>query len=547
MAGKHLTGAQALVAALVASESRYVFGNPGTTEQAFLDALGCSDDIDFVVALHEGVAVGAAEGYARASGQVGVVQLHTGCGLGNAMGMLLNADVGRTPLVVLVGASSSVGAHAEPALGGDLVAIADPVARWAWEIRTSDEIPVVIARAFKTAATSPQGPVVISLPNDLMDLPCEQRVVEPSWVRADVVPSRATIVELSSRLWQSAAPALLIGDGVSTPAAGALVARIAELIGAPIYSTYLTQAVLPNAHPLDAGELPLFDAEMAKTRVAAHDLVLAVGADVLRSVFPTAGPPLGNIDVIHVHSDPWQLGKSQPSTAVLGDEEATLGLLIDALVGQIGATVEHRLAAVQRRIEGERRTVVERFDGDIADQKLTTDSVMAALASVLPDSSVLIDESVSAMPSVGRRLPRRPGGWFRSRGGGLGAGMSLPVGVALARPGERVVAVVGDGASMYTLTALWTAARWRLPITWIIVDNGGYRILETNTKAWRGGLEPDRPVLGTDLGDPAIDIAGLALAFGVVAHRVTDLETLTSVLPRALEDDPCLVHVVLDR
>jgi benzoylformate decarboxylase len=165
-------GAVAFVASMAAAGVRHVFGNPGTTEQSFLQALAGRTDMEFVLSLHESVAVGAAEGFARVSGSVAAVQLHSACGLGNAMGMINNAMVGHTPMVIYVGVTGRTVAHTEPILGGDIVAMAAPATKWAWEIRSAKEIPTVVARAFKIAASAPAGPVVLAVPNDVMEEPC---------------------------------------------------------------------------------------------------------------------------------------------------------------------------------------------------------------------------------------------------------------------------------------------------------------------------------------------------------------------------------------
>lgn len=531
------TGATAFVDAIVAAGARFVFGNPGTTEQAFIDALGGRQDIELVVALHEAVAVGAAEGYARVTGRPAVVQLHTRGGLGNAMGMLSNADTGRTPLVVYVGGASRVGAHTEPALGGDLVAMAAPVSRWAWEVRSAAEIPTVVARAFKVATTPPYGPVVLAVPNDVMDDVCDAPIVAPSWVDARVLPRPEVLAAVASRLSAASSPAIVIGDGIRTPEAGAAVSRLASALGAPVHSAYLTQAVLPAGENLDAGELPLFDVRAAAARLAEHDLLLAIGADLVRSVFPRPGAPLPGQDVIHVGSDPWELGKNQPATAVIGDEEEVLGALC-ALLDDDPSRKTRRDAVVERLAAAVPAPAPPSGRLDVV-------TALRALAGVLPDDAVLVDESVSAMPAVARLLPRRPGRWFRSRGGALGAGMSVAVGAGMAGAGP-VVALVGDGSAMYTITSLWTAARRRLPVTWVILDNGGYRILEANTRAWRGPGAPDRPFVGTALDDPRIDVAAVAAGFGVRSWRVERLDQMEEALAGALAHQPSLVHIVLE-
>ncbi|MGE0308172.1 MAG: thiamine pyrophosphate-binding protein [Acidimicrobiia bacterium] len=544
------TGADAFIDSLVAAGARYVFGNPGTTEQAFLDALGDRDDIELVVALHEGVAVGAADGYARLTGRPAVVQLHTMCGLGNAMGMLSNADFGRSPLVVYVGGAAQRAAHTEPALGGDLVAMAASVTRWAWEVRSVEEIPTVVARAFKVALTPPFGPVVIAVPNDLMDQACSGPIAPPTWISTTTQPDTATIDMIAARAIAAESPAIVIGDGVGGPGAGAAISRLAHAIGAPVYGAYLTQAVLPDTDSLDAGDLPLFDSAAARTRLEGHDLLLAIGVDLLRSVFPEPGAPLPGANVIHIAATAWDLGKNQPCTAIVADE-LTATELVSRAVEQSAAQVRTRARRERVEQELELARSQRRVSREAArrERPLGIDGVLAQLAAVLPHDAIVFDESVSAMPAVAEWLPRCPGAWFRSRGGGLGAGMSAPVGAALAMPNRPIVAVVGDGSMMYTNTALWTAARHRLQITWVILDNGGYRILEANTRAWRSALgSPDRPFVGTDLGHPSIDIAGVATAFGVAAWRVDGAELLEPALKGALaQAGPALVHVIVAR
>lgn len=547
-----MNGAEAFVAALYAAGAKYVFGNPGTTEQAFLHAVSKHEGIEFVLCLHEAVAVGAAEGYTRVSGEVGVVQLHTGCGLGNSLGMLSNAFQGHTPLVIFVGGPSRKGMHSEPALGGDLVGMARPVSRWVWELRTADEIPIVVARAFKVAKTNPAGPVVIVVPNDLMDEVCSVSIVKPSWVLSNVVVGGKLLDEVVERLCNAKSPALLFGDGILNEKSGWSLAQLAKCLAAPIYSSSVTHAVLPTNESLYAGEVPLFDAALARAQLSHHDLVLAIGVDLIRSVFPEPGPPLGEKEVIHIGLDPWQLGKNQPCTSILGDECLTIEALLSRFVGDtaINITKEGFESRNARRKKLTTELNLLRAEDKLRTSKvfkspsLTPDRVISELSKLLPDDCIIIDESVSAMSAVTRWIDRQPGRWYRSRGGGLGAGMSIPIGASLARPECRVVAIVGDGSSMYTVTAMWTAAHLKLPITWIVLDNGGYRILEVNARLWHAGRDSTVPFVGTALRNPSIDIAGIATAFGLTSLRVKNITELVQCVS-VFSGGPKLVQITM--
>jgi benzoylformate decarboxylase len=492
-------GADAFVDALETCGAEVVFGNPGSTELAFLDAVGRSK-LDYVTCLHEGVAVGAAEGYARVGRRAGVVQLHTVAGVGNAAGMLANALGGRTPIVAFVGSPARADAWAEPVLGGDVVAVAAPVSKWVWELRTAEEIPAVVARAFKVALTPPFGPVVLVGATDVMGAACDAPPVAPSLV-TPARPDADAMRKAAEILGAARSPAVVVGDG----AVGASVGDVAALLAAPVYSA-ATETVVEGAQAL-----PLFDPTGAAEQLAQHDAILAVGTPFLRLFTPSAHGLLApGTQIVHIGSDPWELGKNHPALAILADERTAMLELAELLADRTPV-----------RRPGPAAT-------DPAGPTLTADAALEELAAVLPGDAIIIDESVSAIPALERRIPLRPGSWFRSRGGALGPGMAMPVGAALAAPGRTVVAIVGDGSAMYTPQALWTVTNHELPVVVIVLDNGGYGIL------------------GHPFGEPAIDFAGLAGSLGVQASRATTRVEASEAFRSAFADPPSLVHLVLE-
>jgi benzoylformate decarboxylase len=510
------------VAALEVCGTEVVFGNPGSTELAFLDAIGRSP-LDYVTCLHEAVAVGAAEGYARVGRRAGVVQLHTVAGVGNAAGMLANARAGGTPIVAYVGSPARADAWAEPVLGGDAAAVAAPVAKWVWEARGSAEIPAVVARAFKVALTPPFGPVVLVISTDVMAEPCDAPPVEPSLVRRRTRPDAEAVLEAAELLGSARAPAIVVGDGAAASDAGEAVAVVAALLDAPVYSA-ATEAVVAQNRPAPA--LPLFDTAAAASLLARHDAILAVGTAFLRLATPSAQPLLApGTRVLHVGSDPWELAKNQPAVAILADERTAMLELADSLA-RAGRTAAP--SPVHDPVPP-------------AGPALDADAALEELAAVLPTDAIIVDESVSAIPALERRIPMRPGSWFRSRGGALGAGMTMPVGAAFAAPGRTVVAIVGDGSAMYAPAALWTLANRGLRVVVVVLDNGGYRILDQSGRA--AGLAP----VGTRLDEPAIDFSALARAQGVTAHRAATRAEAASAFEEALLHPCALVHLVLER
>ena len=245
-----MTGKQALLEQLVADGIRYIFGNPGTTEQAFMDLLQDYPKLEFILCLHEAVAVSMADTYARATRKPALVELHIGPGLGNGIGMLHNANTGRSPLVVYVGQGDSRAMMQEPHLSGDLVSMARPVSKWAYEVNHALNLPQALRRAFKTAEAPPQGPVVLSVPVDVMDQEAEVEIVPTAPTRWRVHPDPAAIDEAAELLSRGKRPLLYISDEVALSGGEAEVARLAELLGAPIYQGYATEG---NVNPDHSG------------------------------------------------------------------------------------------------------------------------------------------------------------------------------------------------------------------------------------------------------------------------------------------------------
>jgi thiamine pyrophosphate-dependent acetolactate synthase large subunit-like protein len=544
--------ASAFVEQLLASGVEYVFGNPGTTEQAFVDELQDHPGIEYVLHLHEGVAVAAGEGYARATGKVAVIGLHSGPGLGNGMGMLYNASVSHTPLLIYVGQPPLSSLHQEPMLNTDFAMMVAPLAKWAYEVRTPDEVPQVVRRALQVASMPPSGPVVLAIPMDVMESPCRAPVLRPLPVLNQMHPDPAAVEQACELLRAAEAPVIITGDGASSVAAIEAVSALADLLGAPIFAGSLSGVGFKRGEPLRAGRIPLDDGKVTVEQLAAYDTVLAVGTKVFAQLLPYGFLPLAERPVVHVGMEPWELGKNQPSSVVLGAAEPTLEAMRRTL--ETGLDDKTRVLWAQRRereverVRAAREQALAADAGPDADDLLTAERFMRTLALALTPDVCVVDETISSYGIAERYLDQAPGNWFRGRGGGIGSGMAMPVGMQLGRPGQPVVCLTGDGSAMYSVTALWTAAHHRLPITWVVLDNGGYRLVEMNTVRYAMAPRPDgREFIGADLTKPRIDFVALAESMGVVARRVDDAAGVLSALTDALadHDGPRLIHVVL--
>lgn len=535
-AGGAPSAAEAFAHQLAECGVRHVFGNPGTTEYAVLDALQARD-IGFVLTLHEGVAVSAAAGYARASGTPGVVELHAAPGLGNGIGMIYDAWAGQTPLVVYVGQADQAALYLEPTLAGDLVAMARPVSKWAYEIRTPDEVPQVVRRAMKFALTPPYGPVVLSLPMDVSEAPCAGTVEAPSVVRTRVQGDPDAIDEAARILLAAEAPVLVPGDGVARSAALGEIERLAELIGAPIRGGTMSETAVRPGHPLLADRLHYGGAE-ARGTLAQHDVIVAIGTKVFTQLFPLPGDPAAGRKVIHIGLDPWELGKSHASALIHGDEQLVVRELTRKLASDRSEETAQLWAKRRQATEMElaaARAVAMRADRAGWDSRPMSPARAASeITDALPPDACVVDETNTVAGAFYRYFQPRPGQWFRARGGGIGEGLPMALGVKLARQDSPVVALVGDGSAMYSLTAFWTAVHHQIPVVWVILNNQSYRILEQNAVRRRA---PDRaadPFVGTSLTGPVMDFGQVAAAMGANAIRVDDPRVLADAVRTAI-------------
>lgn len=550
-----MTGKQALLEQLVAEGVRYVFGNPGTSEQPFMDLLQDYPQIEYSLCLHESVAVGMAEGYARASGRPAFVQLHIAPGLGNAMGMLFNSYRTGTPMVIYAGQHDPRGVVQDAILAADLVRIAEPLTKWSIEVHDAGDIPTVLRRAFKTAVQPPRGPVFISIPVNVMDETADMTIAPATYPRSRTRPDPQAVEEAAELLAGAQSPVMVCGDGVALSHALPQAVQMAEAVGAQAYSSFGSQLDFPTDHPLYQGMLNLLSGARMRAQLAAADVLLVVGTRAFPQLYSMAESPFSpQTRVIQIDADPWELAKTWPvSMAIVADPQMALRDLLDALPSKQSA--EARRAA-QARLEAaaeQSRRLQESFGSDLPSNwdavPIAVPRLMQELSACLEPGTIVFDEAITA----GAYLPRflrfgEAGTYFRgSAGGGLGTGLPGALGVKLAHPDRRVVGVVADGAALYTIQALWTAAHHRIPVTYVICNNASYRILKINMLQYLGEAAAGRKFIAMDLTDPSLDFARIAEAFGVRGRRVESPVDLEPVLKEALAaDEPFLVDVVVE-
>jgi benzoylformate decarboxylase len=549
---KHLAGKDALLEQLVSDGTQYIFGNPGTTEQAFMDALQDHPEVTYILCLHEGVAVSMADAYARATRRPTFVQLHIAPGLGNAMGMLYNAFTSHTPMVVYVGQSASDIRLQEPLLGADLVAMAGPVTKWAYEPNNAAEIPQTLRRAVKTADEHPQGPVLVSLPIDIMEDRVDVEICPTSLTRWRVHPDPEAIDEAAALLADSKQPLVIIGDGISLSNAQAGVQHLAEQIGAPIYQAYSTEVNVAFDHPLYAGSLPYTSAQAAEIIAGvleAHDVVIAIGTPVFRLIFPQPqlSVPSGR-PFIHIDLDERELGKNTVGALqIKADCGAAIESLLQRLDERRPVDADRRASTIAERIGATRDAWLARDRERWNQTPISIPRLMGEIADALPADASIFDEAMTSSSALQRYIAPLPGQYFRARGGGIGPGIPGAIGLQLARGKQPVVGVVSDGASMYAITALWTAAHHDVPVVIVVCNNGAYRILKNNLVDYLGPAAVARHFVELDLSPPELRFDEIARSMGVHGRRVEHPADIAPALAEAFAlRRPALIDVVVE-
>ena len=549
------SGKRAFLDVLRQEGVEYMFGNPGTTELPLMDGLVEEPALTYVLALQEAAVVAMADGYAQASGKLGVISVHVAPGLGNALGMLYDAQKAGAPLLVTAGQHDQSFNVTEPILWADLPPIARPFVKWSAEVRRLEDLPRLVHRAAKTALAPPTGPVFLSLPADVLQAEGVVELGAPTRVAPRIRGDRAAVEAAAEILARAERPLILAGDAVAYSDAHAELVAVAEALGAAVYAEGVANtASFPSSHPLFRGPF-LRVAPAVRQVLSEADVLFSVGGDLLTLSLPSDIDPMPpGLEVIHLDTDPWELGKNYPTgVAILGDPKATLPELLAALEArmtparrrQARERLEATRAAKTRHVEELRA----RARAEAQRVPMTSLAAISAVADALPPEAVVVDESISSSGGL-RTLVRSddPRSFFGLRGGGIGWGLPAAIGVKLALPDRPVVALIGDGSAMYTCQGLWTAARYRLGVAFVILNNASYRILKQRIHAMKGFAAQADQYIAMDLEDPRIDFVRLAESLGVRGERIEKAADVGPALGRALTTTgPSLLEVELDR
>ena len=550
-----MTGVDALMAVLDSYDVEYVFGNPGSTEVVFMDALYQHPRIKYMLALHETVAMGMAGGYSWASGKTGFVNVHTAPGVANAISALYNANVADFNIVLTAGQQDTRLIQREPGLTGDLVSMTKPFTKWSAEVQHPQDIPLMMHRAFKMSGQTPQGPTFLSLPQDVLSREADIEVGRPSWIPSGLRPDPEAIDRAATMLAEAKNPVLFLGFRVSRCGALGEAVELAELIGARVTENRIrAETAFPSDHPLFEGGM-WTDVPNAPDVLKDADVVMAIGANFISQLFYTSDQIVNPASkVIHLDTDPWEIGKNQPTDiGILADIKAALRELLTAvsekMTGDDKAGARERVSRISDANRRRREVIWERAQSGGNAEPMPASRLMLGLKEAIPPDTVIVDGGITSSMALRDLLDFGDAESYlavRDNDGSLGDALPMAMGVKLALPDRPVVGVVGDGNAMYSIQGLWTAAHHQIPVVWVICNNATYRILKLNSMRVLGP-EAREKLHSVDLGGPALNFARIAESLGIDGVQVTRGDEVRPAIERALAlGKPALVDAVID-
>lgn len=549
-----MRGRQVFMDSLVAHGADAIFGNPGTTENPLLDSLLDYPAINYYVALHEGVAVGAAGYYARASGKTAIANLHVAPGFGNAIGMLYGVLKGSAPVIVTAGQQDTRFRLRDPILRHDLVAMAAPVTKWAVEPQSADELGEVMRRAFKIANDPPMGPVFVALPINVMEQETDFGAVTTGPLYREVSADQRGIEHLAEALLASKNPVVVAGDEVSNEGAQDALVTMAETTGAGVFIEYLhTRQPISNRHPNYCGRIP-YEFGLVRKALEDHDLVMMIGGQFFEEVwYDDVSPFADGAVVAQLESAESRLAHNFAlDIGLVGGLKTSLEALTEAVRKKATDATQDasktRNAGYQSAARAAREQAVANLERQRGANPMAPAEALAVVAQSLPEGTIVVDETITGALDLAQAIEAKHDSFYGGRGGGIGQCLAGALGIAAANQDKLVAAFSGDGSAMYSIQALWTAAHHDLNLLYVIMSNREYRVLKHNLDTYRRRFDAlaERPYPHMDLSEPHLGFVDMARGMGVPGSQATTPDEIRAALSEALKQPgPYLLDLVV--
>jgi benzoylformate decarboxylase len=468
------------------------------------------------------------------------------------MGAIYNANFFGSPVIVTAGQQEHGLSVTEPMLYHELVPMAQPVVKWATEVHRPEDIPRIFRRAGKVALSPPTGPVFVSLPGDVLKSTARMTLGASTRVDSNSRPSEDALKDLANRLLAAKQPVIIASHEVFTSDAFKEIAAVSEMLGAPVYNQSVPYvAVFHTDHPMFMGEITRNQKRVRET-LESHDLLFMVGGDGLRMSMPSPVEPIpAGLSIVQVGCRDWEMGKNYPAEIALdANVKQTLQALLPVL--EKIRSIEQAEQAGSRVDKIRQKNWMANRERLIADTQIQQtvkpikpDYLMMEICRNLPDEAVVVEEGISSTRNLLNFLSvNHRQRFFGLASGGIGCGIAAAVGIKLAVPDRPLVAIIGDGCSLYSFQALWSAANQALQIAYVIINNSGYSILKERLMAYGGSAAASGRIIGMDFTNPSIDFVQLANSMGVSGLEILDPGAIGPALQKALNNHgPFLLDV----
>ena len=549
---KSKEGKYVLLEALKKQDVKYIFGNPGTTETAIMDALESYPEFEYILTVQESVAMGMADAYARATKKPAFVNLHIETGLANGLSLLHNAHSGGTPLVLSAGNKDS----REIAPGKtDLIDMVSPFTKWAVEVNHPDAIAQTVQKAFRIAMSPPTGPTFVAFTTNALDDKTNVYPTETYNEEIIIKPDEKSIDEAAELLVNSNNIGMLIGDRIVQISNPYIPTKLAELLGAKVYSSNYSEMIFPNKHPNYINNLKLgFN---SSDEFEEFDTVLAIGG-LPRVSYMFSNPKMRIFNpkskLIHIDNDPSQVGTTEKTDiGIISDPSDALNKLtikVEELLqgNKLEFFTEKNLLLKKEKEKAENNIKTELL-ANFNNSPMTPDRMISEIANSIPQNTIVVNDAVTTGNSIFKFMNfEKENSVFGGRGGSLGWGMGGALGIKLAFPDENVIAIVGDGTGMMSVQALWTASINNIPITYIMCNNSTYRILKLNMDIYKDqiGENKNSKYMGMNF-DQKFDFKTIANSFNINSYSISKPEEIGDVLKKCIKSQkPNLIDIHID-
>ncbi len=547
-----MNGAEAFLETLRRAGVRYVFGIPGTTEVPLIDVMAARADIQFVLSLHESIAAGMADGWARATGKPGVVSVHTTVGTANTLGMVINSFSDDVPVLVTAGIKD------QRALGTGVFCdspyqvtdLLRQYTKWSWQVLDPSCLGRDLAKGIRMCQSPSAGPVFIGIPENFWMAASEAGSGMEKDIRY-LYGGDLTSIDRAVRLLQGAVrPILMVGNEVGRAGALAEATALAELWQMPVFSeerNSWTNLNFPTDHPLYIGN---FNHNSAL--VSQADVVLSMGARMFMPMgYQTNSYFSSETQIIQVHSDSSRISSHiRAAVEIISDARSALQ---DFLAASRNLEIKHeerkeQLEEIVRFKSAKAQAQQELLQGAESSKRIKVQHLISELSRLAAEDAVVINEGVRSGFYLQDYFDfTRQRAYFGYTGGCLGWGMGAAMGIKLACPERQVIAFLGDGSFLFSPQALWTAAHYNIAVKTVICNNMAYMAVKGSLLQLRGQAATSLRFVGVDLTEPAIDYPSLCQGFGVPAWKVSNPGELPDTIRQFLaHEGPAVLEVVLD-